>query len=986
MRLRLHSSVQLAWAIASHEAYLSGSSKIDPVHVFVAVLQILDDAFHEEAERLDLSAEDIAELRNFADDGRQLLGFSPEEVTRLRRSTQRSMHSPDPSDRPRRIQRSDRVRGLFKLTEGVARGEKSPEITVRHLLRALLSYPSPDLVGVVPGKPATKPDFTWETRIQRFSDHFEASRITILLSDIEDSMALKSRYGDREGAKIFRAHDHVFRDELEGREGAQEIKTLGDGFLLAFSSEEEAVRFALRVQAALRTHPQLSKLPVRVRIGVCTGDILQRATPGSTASDPIFGITIDTASRISSLAVGDQILIDRSVYGAAHESISANPPSGVGEVAWQSYGDYELKGLDAPLEIFEVGEVGQAAFSKPSGPGRPAPNLLAPSPGPAADTPSLGSPLTGATPTPSLDLFGRDLTQLAREGRLAHVVGRRQEIRTLARHLQRTTKRNVLVIGDAGVGKTAVVEGFAQWITSLEASDPFHRLRILQISVADLLAGAKYRGDMEERIQGILDDATANPDVVVFFDEFHLVMRAGGGDGAPDLANIMKPSLAGEDFRCIGATTTEEFEQHVKSDAALMRRFQVLRVPEPTIEEAVEICMRWARRIEEYQQVRVEDDAVEAAVTLSADLVRGRSLPDKAIDLLENAATLVKVSSLSTRLVVPTKEELIVTRKEIELVLEEQYGIPADASRGLDPQRVREELSEKIVGQADAIGALVQTLSTSMHARKVDRPTAVFMFAGPTGVGKTFAAECLAAALFPGEADGLCRLNMSEFKERHEIAKLIGAPPGFVGHGRPGALFLHVEKHPQGVILLDEMEKAHSEIQDYFLQIFDKAEAMDSRGRSADFRRQIFVMTCNIFVGEAAHPHMGFQSTEQESSHALKTKLAQHFRREFLARTDRIIEFRPLGRADFMLLLETMARDLKADLEENHGTRLEISEGAKEMICELGEQQEEGARGFIRLFERHIMAPSLDRAASGPGDGTIRVEYLEGERLSISGP
>lgn len=560
-------------------------------------------------------------------------------------------------------------------------------------------------------------------------------------------------------------------------------------------------------------------------------------------------------------------------------------------------------------------------------------------------------------------------------------------MKTLARYLQRTTKRNAVVIGEAGVGKTAVVEGLAQRLAAPEAPDYLKRLRIVQVSVGDLVAGAAHRGDMEERVQGVLEEATSDPDLVLFFDEIHLVMKAGAGSGAPlDVANLLKPALARDDFRCIGATTTEEFERHIKPDAAFLRRFQVLRLTEPSEAEALEVCRAWARRIEEMQEVVPEDEAVGAAVSLSARLIRGRALPDKAIDLLENAAAVVKVSSLSFRNVAPSKEKPRVRRAQVEAALEEQYGISVRAATALEPARIEAALKAELVGQNAAVAAIVDTLA-GLGAKEGSRAgtLGVLLFTGPTGVGKTFAAECLARALGGGERPGLGRFNMSEFKDRHELGRLTGAPPGFVGHEQAGALFRHVEANPQGVVLLDEMEKAHAEIQDYFLQVFDQGEALDSRGRKADFRRQLFVMTCNVGAEKAAEA-IGFQRGEaarESAQEALLESLRRHFRREFLARVDRIVEFRALAAEDYARLFERRTAQLAAEVEGREGTRLEIGKEVGDRLAAAAAEQGEGGRGFLRLFERMLAAP-LERYLREKGKpARVRVDWT-GEGPSFS--
>lgn len=983
-RLEFDPSLQLTWAIANAEAVAAGVPTIEPIHFLLAALEVLDEAFHQYAERMGLTAEAEAGLAPAIREAREQVGLSDEEITRLRRSLRKLLHGEQPGARPASmLRRSPALRDLFERAATLAALSRSPSLTLAHLVRTLMTDPPAELRDLLPAARTDKPQLAWETRINLFANRFQLSQLVFVMTDIENSMGVKRLFGDRESIKIFRAHDNLVREELARFAGATEIKSIGDGFLLAFTSEADAVRFALRVQSRLRGNADLAKIPVRVRMGIHAGETLSRPVGGGSLSDPVFGIAIDTSARISSLAVGNQILSDRGVYEKVHSEISAQPPEGVGQVEWRCHGPYRLKGLAEPVEIYEVGETGQAAFVKP-GATEKAASLEAGRPALARGT----TPFATRRPTPFLDLFGRDLTRLAREGRLAPLVGRSQEVKTLARYLQRTTKRNAVVIGEAGVGKTAVVEGLAQRLAAPEAPDYLQRLRIVQIAVGDLIAGAANRGDMEERMQRLLEEATADPDLILFFDEIHLVMKAGAGSGAPlDVANLLKPALARDDFRCIGATTTEEFERHIKPDAAFLRRFQVLRLSEPSEAEALEVCRTWARRIEEMQDVVLEVEAVEAAVSLSARLIRGRSLPDKAIDLLENAAAVVKVSSLSFRALAPTKEKPRVQRAHVEAALEEQYGISVRATAVLDAARVEAALQANLVGQEAAVAAIVETVR-GLGAKEGSRAgtLGVLLFTGPTGVGKTFAAECLARALSSEERPALGRFNMSEFKDRHELARLTGAPPGFVGHEQAGALFRHVEAFPQGVILLDEMEKAHAEIQDYFLQVFDQGEALDSRGRKADFRRQLFVLTCNVGAETTSAPigfHAGEAPAPEDAGRALTESLARYFRREFLARVDRVVEFRPLMEADYLILFERRARQLIAEVEARAGTKLEMEKAVGEHLAALASAQGEGARGFLRLFERLLAAP-LERYLGEKGKTPQARVSWSGEAPSFS--
>lgn len=963
-----HGSVRLAWSLANLMAARSESMRIEPLHFFLALLHVLDDLFHEEAERIGLERSEIEEVERLAGAGRERIGASPRDITKLRRALVRELKDLPP-DAPRtHLHRSDRARGLFDLATELMQREGAAELTLVHLADALMVYPSPDLVEVVPGRGGDKPDLAWETRINRFVDEFELRRITVVMTDIEGSTSIKTRFGDVGSAKVFRAHDNVIRQALTEVAGAQEFKSTGDGFLLGFADDESAVRVALRVQARLRAHDTLARVPVKIRIGIHSGEILSRVVAGSGVSDPVFGVTIDTAARVMSLGVGDQILVDEGVWSRCADAVEARPPEGVGAVKWMKHGDYELKGVPQPVAIYEVGEVGAAALRAPgmTEKARPVRTGSAAAPGRSGGV---------CSSTPAIDLIGRDLSAMARSGSLPPFVQRRDLVKRLARHLQRTAKRNVMVVGDAGVGKSAVVEGFAAWAASPEAHDSVRSLRVVQINVSDLVSGTRHRGDMEERVSGILKEATANPDVVLFLDEIHLVF--GGGEGM-NIANLLKPALARDDLRCIGATTTAEFERLIKHDTAFTRRFQILRVPEPSEEEALEMVRAWAERISGIQELRFSEEALAAAVHLTARLIRDRVLPDKAIDLLENVATHVKVTTLSADFSAPSKTLPVVGRDAVERVLEEEYGVSASAARGLQPDHVQRLLEERLVGQGAAVGAVVSGLKERAGAKDADRPMAIFLLTGPTGVGKTYTAECLAAALEGPHGPALCRLNMSEFKEGHQMARLTGAPPGFVGHEQPGALFRYLEGNPQGVILLDEMEKAHPEVHDWFLQVFDKGEALDSRGRTADFRRQIIVMTANVLDHEE-RPHLvGFGTSQAESGpgQSIHEALLERFRPEFLGRVDRVVPYRQLDAGDYRQLLERRWIELTEELADAVAGEIILSDEAATHLCVEATELGQGVRGFDRIFGRDVRAPLLDATSrSGPaGDLTVGLD------------
>lgn len=576
--------------------------------------------------------------------------------------------------------------------------------------------------------------------------------------------------------------------------------------------------------------------------------------------------------------------------------------------------------------------------------------------------------------------LGRDLTELARQGKLAPVVGRQSETLQVARYLMRTSKRNVLLIGPAGVGKTAIVEGLAQRLVQENAPEYLRSLRIVQVSLADIVAGTKYRGEMEERLQKLVEAASRDENLVLFFDEIHLALKTGG-DSSMDIANILKPALTQNTFRCIGATTTAEYERYIRDDSAFSRRFQIVSVNEPSIDEALMICEAWASRIEQLRQVKFEPDAIREAVILSSQYILDRCLPDKAIDLLENAASYVKVTSLSFRSPPPSKEPLVINAALIKSVLEEQYGIAIQRESLLNLDYIATRLNEKIAGQSHAIAAVLQTLAAvQTYPEKQARPMGVLMFTGPTGVGKTYLAECLCEAIFGDQEHHLLRVNMNMFKEHFDLSILLGAPPGFIGHDRPGLLSQFTAMYPRGVILLDEMEKAHPDVHDFFLQIFDKAEMTDSRGRKLDFRQYLFIMTCNV-VGEQTGA-MGFvQAPHDKPAHRQKAAgvLFRYFRPEFLARMDQVVEFMPLGREDFKTIFERQMKALSDQIAAQYQVKFSIREADVERLCDEFSKQKDGARGFIRFFRQQVATPALQHASQTPSQELLELVYENGE-------
>ena len=641
----------------------------------------------------------------------------------------------------------------------------------------------------------------------------------------------------------------------------------------------------------------------------------------------------------------------------------------------------------------------------------------------------------GRSRTPTLDQLGVDLTQKARDGELDPVIGREREIRRVIQALCRRTKSNPVLIGDPGVGKTAIVEGLAQKIVSGAAPDPLREKRIIQLNTANLVAGTKYRGEFEERLRRIVKELSDSGEVILFVDEVHTIVGAGSAEGAMDAANILKPSLSRGKFQMIGATTQAEYHKYMERDSALERRFQPILIEEPGIEDSVSILRGLRDRYEEHHQVTFTNDALQAAANLSSRYVQDRFLPDKGIDLIDEAGARTRLRSLDPpesvreleRRLADTqrqKEEAVlnqqferaaqlrdeehaladqleaateewrsgrseerveVTGEDIAEVVAEMTGIPVKQLTETETERLlrmEEEISSRLIGQDEAVSAVARAIRrarTGLHDPR--RPIGSFLFMGPTGVGKTELARCLARFLF-GREDAMIRIDMSEFMEKHEVSKLLGAPPGYVGHESGGKLTEAVRRRPYSVILFDEIEKAHAEVYNVLLQILDDGHLTDGQGRKVDFRNTVIIMTSNVGAKEAQQGSaLGFgsaEASEQRSWERQKAVIMEEaqrtFRPEFLNRIDEMAVFRPLSRDNLLRIVDAMLAELD-DRLKGQGLSLDVSVGAKEKILEKGFKPKYGARPLRRAIQSLLE----DRLA----DSLLTRKFANGTRIDV---
>lgn len=624
--------------------------------------------------------------------------------------------------------------------------------------------------------------------------------------------------------------------------------------------------------------------------------------------------------------------------------------------------------------------------------------------------------------TPALDAFCRDLTAAARDGSLDPLIGRKTEVKRLLQIIVRRTKNNPVLIGEAGVGKTAIAEGLAQLVADGDVPELISNRRVVALDLALMVAGTKYRGQFEERMKTLMAEITREKNIILFVDELHTMVGAGAAEGSIDASNILKPALARGELQCIGATTLDEYRKYIEKDTALSRRFQPINVEEPTPENTIEILKGLRGRYEDHHKIEITDDAIKDAVRLSGRYITDRYLPDKAIDVIDEAGAMMRLGSRTVppevrelekrvrqmerdkvqavgdqnfELAAELRDRIENTGKKIEEITEEvdvgsgylgavtpdtiravisdMTGIPLRNMAATDMRRllkIEGNLHERVVSQHEAVTAVAAAVRRSQAGLKdPKRPIASMLFLGPTGVGKSLLAKALSEYLF-GTEDALVQIDMSEYSERHSISKLIGAPPGYVGYEEGGQLTEKIRRRPYSLILLDEIEKAHPDLFNALLQVMEDGRLSDGLGRTIDFRNTIMIMTSN--VGAAAIKNqgsLGFGSkTEKASYESMKKKLKEEmereFRPEFINRLDEVVIFKPLTKGEIKSIIELEVKMVSRRLDER-GIAISLSDKAKEFILEKGFNAEYGARPLRRAIRKHIENPVSDKIILG---------------------
>jgi len=806
--------------------------------------------------------------------------------------------------------------------------------------------------------------------------------------------------------------------------GKQEAQRLGHNFLgtehILLGLVKEGTGVAANVLKALGV--DLKRIRAEVERLVQSDPAASQAQQMKPAGEPRY---TPRAKRVLELAMDEARALGQSYIGTEHLLLGLlREGQGVAANVLLNLG-LKLESVREEVHSF-LGTADLLGAEQPAGPGA----------GPAAGAKKSKSD------TPALDAFGRDLTQLAKENMLDPVIGREREIKRLTQVLARRTKNNPVLLGEAGVGKTAIVEGFAQASVAGDVPELLCNKRIVVLDLAMMVAGTKYRGQFEERIKAVMNEVRQGKNVILFIDELHTLVGAGGAEGAIDASNVLKPALSRGEIQCIGATTLDEYRKHIEKDGALERRFQTIMVDPPSKDETIKILEGLRDRYEAHHRVQITDEAIKQAVELSTRYITGRYLPDKAIDVIDEAGAKVRMAATTKP---PNLKELereierttaeketavasqdferaaglrdqvdkLRARKETELakwrktsqekegVVDEEVvaevvslmtGVPLQRLAAEEAQRLlkmEDELHKRVVSQDEAVRAIARSVRRSRSGLKDPRrPVGSFVFLGPTGVGKTLLAKALAEFVF-GDEDALLQIDMSEYMEKHNTSRLIGAPPGYVGYEEGGQLTEKIRRRPYSVVLLDEIEKAHADVFNMLLQIMEEGRLTDSFGRHIDFRNTILIMTSNIgadVIKNQAPLGFGKQTEEvtyERMKELLLKEIDKHFRPEFLNRLDDVIVFKALTKKDMGEVAEIELRSVRERLSDR-GIHVTLTDEAKAFLVDKGFDPEMGARPVKRTIERLVEDPLSEELLAGRFKDACAIRIVvEGDHLAF---